>query len=155
MIFNQSISQSFNQNLYIAPSRSLLRGAPNTSEREQSSKAGEIEKKHHSGAALDLSEARSRLFDKPQKKNGSALPQSGRMGPTNRHGLRTAVHDGLHEKREGGKAHANRRAPSQTSTTTPRMRSCVFLVLRLDLSTPAGLSMQLFVRFLNSLSLSS
>src|SRR6218665_3831812 len=37
MIFNQSISQSFNQNLYIAPSRSLLRGAPVPGQAEKNS----------------------------------------------------------------------------------------------------------------------
>jgi len=33
---------------------------------------------------------------------------------------RMAVYDGLHKKREGDKARAGRRAPSQTSTTTLR-----------------------------------
>src|SRR6218665_3580011 len=75
--------------------------------------------------ALDLLEAHSRLLDQPPKRNLSALPQSGRMGPPNYLGQRTAVYDGLHKKREGGRARADRRAPSQTSTATPRMRSCM------------------------------
>lgn len=58
----------------------------------------------HLGGALDLREARSRLFDQPQEKNGTAFPQSWRMGPPNRPGQSTALYDGL---REGGKARAD------------------------------------------------
>ena len=48
-------------------------------------------------------EASPRLLDQPQKKNDSALSQSGRIGPPNRCGQSTAVYDGLHKKREGSK----------------------------------------------------
>ena len=54
------------------------------------------------GGALDLLEVHSRLLDQLQKRSGSALSQSGRMGPPNYCGQRTAVYDGLHKKREGG-----------------------------------------------------
>src|SRR6218665_2755105 len=46
------------------------------------------------------------------------------MGPPNYRGQTTAVYDGLH-KREGGIVGTDRRAPSQTSTATPRTRSCM------------------------------
>jgi len=52
------------------------------------------------GGALDLLVVHSRLLDQPQKKNGSALSQSGQMGPTNYRGQRASVYDGLHKKRE-------------------------------------------------------
>ena len=35
------------------------------------------------------------------------------------------MYDGLPKKKEGGIARADRRAPSQTGTATPRMRSCM------------------------------
>lgn len=76
------------------------------------------------GGALDLREVSSRMLYKPQK-NGSALPQIERMGPSDRHGQRPEVYDGLHRKREGGKAHTHRRAPSQTSPSTPKPNSSV------------------------------
>ena|SRR6218665_2057052 len=64
----------------------------------------------------------------------SALSQSGRMGPPNYVGQRTAVYDGLHKKREGGRARADRRAPSQTSTATPTTRSCMRCAVRMEAS---------------------
>src|SRR6218665_2501287 len=68
-------------------------------------------------------EIHSELLDQPRKKNGSALAQSGRMGPLNNLGQRTAVYDGLHKMRAGDRARADRRTPSQTNTATPRTRS--------------------------------
>jgi len=44
------------------------------------------------GGTLDLLEVHSKLLDHPQKRNGSALSQSGRMGPSNYRGQRTAVY---------------------------------------------------------------
>ena len=44
------------------------------------------------------------------------------------------VYDGLHKKREGGRACADRRAPSQTSTTTPGTRSCKRCVVGMEVS---------------------
>jgi len=64
----------------------------------------------------------------------SALSQSGRMGPPNYLGQRTAVYDGLHKKRESGRARADRRAPSQTSTATPRTRSCIRCAVGMEAS---------------------
>ena len=52
------------------------------------------------GVALDLLEVHSRLLDQSQKKNGSALSQSGRMRPPNYRRQRTAVYDGPHKKRD-------------------------------------------------------
>ena len=46
-------------------------------------------------------------LDQPQKMNGSALSQSGRMGPPNYREQRTGVYDGLHIRREGGRARAD------------------------------------------------
>src|SRR6218665_311654 len=82
--------------------------------------------------ALDLLEAHSRLLDHPPKRSVSVLPQSGRMGPPNYRGQRTAVYDGLHKKREGGSA--DRRAPSQTSTATPKTRSCMRCAVGMEAS---------------------
>ena len=62
------------------------------------------------------------VLGQPQKMNGSALSQGGRMGPPNYREQRTGVYDGLHMTREGGRARADWRAPSQTSTAT----SCFF-----------------------------
>src|SRR6218665_1764396 len=48
------------------------------------------------------------------------------MGTPNYREQRTAVYDGLRRReknREGGRARADRRSPSQTSTATPRTRS--------------------------------
>jgi len=56
-------------------------------------------------------EVHSRLLDRPQKKNGSALSQSRRMGPPNYREQRTAVYEGLGKKKEGGRARADLRAP--------------------------------------------
>src|SRR6218665_81804 len=50
--------------------------------------------------------------------NGSALSQSERMGPTSYREQRTGVYDGLQIRREGSRARADRRAPSQTTTYT-------------------------------------
>ena len=47
------------------------------------------------------------------------------MGPSNYLEQRTGVYDGLHKKSEGGRACADRRAPSLTSTATPRKRPCM------------------------------
>src|SRR6218665_1955861 len=93
----QSINQSINQNLYSAPSRYLLRGAPDTrpSGKEQSLEGGGIENRHRLEGALDLLEVHSRFLDQPQKMNRFALSQSGRMGPPNYREQRTGVHDGL------------------------------------------------------------
>jgi len=71
-----------------------------------------------------LGEIHLATLDQPQKMNWSALLQSGRIGPPNYCEQRTRVYDGLHMRREGGRARADRRAPSQTSTATPRTRSC-------------------------------
>jgi len=79
------------------------------------------------GGALDLLEVHSRLLGQPQKMNESALSQNGRIGPPSYWEQRTGVYDGLHKRKwEGGSARADtcRRAPSQTSTATPRKRSC-------------------------------
>jgi len=54
------------------------------------------------GGALDLLEVHSRFLDQSQKMNGSALSQSGRMGPPNYREQSTQVYDALHMKREGG-----------------------------------------------------
>ena len=79
-VFNQSISQ----NLYSAPSRYLLRGAPGPGQAEKKSlEGGGIDNRHRLGGALDLLKVHSRFLDQPQKMNGSALSQSGRMGPPN------------------------------------------------------------------------
>ena len=61
------------------------------------------------GGALNLLEVHSRFFDQPQKLNGSALSQSGQMGPPSYREERTGVYDGLHIRREGSKACADRR----------------------------------------------
>jgi len=42
------------------------------------------------------------------------------------------VYDGLHKKRKGGRARADRRAPSQTSTATARTRSCMRSAMGMD-----------------------
>ena len=104
MSINQSINQSINENLYSAPSRSLLRGARDPGQVEKNSLEkvhGGIENRYCLGRALDLLEVHSKLLDQPQKKNGSALWQGGRMGPPNYHEQRTAgyVYDGMHKKR--------------------------------------------------------
>jgi len=64
--------------------------------KEQSLEGGGIENRHRLEGALDLLEVHSRFLDQPQKMNGSALPQSGRMGPPNFREQRTGVYDGLH-----------------------------------------------------------
>ena len=48
-------------------------------------------------------------MDQPLKRNFSALSQSGRrpIGPANNRGQRTGAYDGLHKRREGGKACAD------------------------------------------------
>src|SRR6218665_2958487 len=84
--------------------------------KEQSLEGDGIENRHLLEGALDLLEVHSRFLDQPQKINGSALSQSGRMGPRNYREQRTGVYDGLHMKREGGRARADRKASSQTST---------------------------------------
>src|SRR6218665_661101 len=91
---------------------------------------------HHLGGALDLLEVHSRLLDQPQKKNVSALSQSERMGPPNYLGQRTAVYDGLGKKSEGCRArgYTCRRAPSQTSTASPKTRSCMRCAVGMEAS---------------------
>src|SRR6218665_254763 len=100
------------------------RSRPRPSGKEQSLECGGIENRHRLEGALDLLEVHSRFLDQPQKMNGSALSQSGRMGPPNYREHRTGVYDGLHMRREGGRAREDRRAPNQTSTATLRTRSC-------------------------------
>src|SRR6218665_1729598 len=100
------------------------RSRPRPSSKEQSLEGGGIEYRNRLGGALDLLEVHSRILGQPQKMNGSALSQSGRMGPPNYREQRTGVYDGLHMRIEGGRARADRRAPSQTSTATPRTQSC-------------------------------
>src|SRR6218665_530312 len=53
---------------------------------------------------------------------------------TNYFGQRTAVYDGLHKKRAGGRARADRTAPSQKSTATPRTQSCMRSALGMEAS---------------------
>src|SRR6218665_1549459 len=116
--FNQSINQSkFIQRPFKIPTQRHSR--PRPSGKEQSLESDGIENRHRLEGALDLLEVHSRFLDQPQKMNGSALPQNGRMGPQNYREQRTGVYDGLHMRREGGRARADRRAPSQTSTVTP------------------------------------
>src|SRR6218665_4139490 len=100
------------------------RSRPRPSGKEQSLEGGGIENRHRLEGAVDLLEVHSRFLDQPQEMNGSALPQSGRMGPPNYREQRTEVYDGLPMRKEGGRARAYRRAPSQTNTATPRTRSC-------------------------------
>src|SRR6218665_2637564 len=100
------------------------RSRPRPSGKEQSLEGGGIENRHRLGGALDRLEVHSRFLGQPQKMNGSALSQSGRMGSPNYREHRTGVYDGLHIKREGSRACADRKAPSQTSTATPRTQSC-------------------------------
>src|SRR6218665_2060698 len=131
--------QSINQNLYSAPSRSLYSEALPTQAKRKSTVLRRwwncgIENKHHLEGALDLLEVHSRLLDQPPKRNMSALSQSGRVGPPHYLGQRTAVYDGLHQKREGDRALADRRAPSQTSTATPSTRSCMRCAVGMEAS---------------------
>src|SRR6218665_2827996 len=100
------------------------RSRPRPSGKEQSLEGGGIENRHRLEDALDLLEVHSRFLDQPQNMNVSALSQSGRMGPPNYRKQRTGVYDDMHMRREGGSARADRRTPSQTSTVTPRTRSC-------------------------------
>src|SRR6218665_684612 len=67
--------QSISQNLYSAPSRYLLRGAPDLGQAEKNSLEKEVELRTGTplGGALDLLEVHSRFLDQPQKMNGSAL----------------------------------------------------------------------------------
>src|SRR6218665_1644445 len=99
-----------------------------------------------------LRETCSKLLDQSQIKNGSALSQSGRMRPPNRRRQRATVYDGLHKKREGGKARADRRAPSQTSTATPRTPSCRRYAVGIEASAihPAyiGIKRTIFINIL-------
>ena len=53
------------------------------------------------------------ILDQLQKKNGYALSQGVRIGPPNRRGQRTALHDGLCKNREGGKARAAGGTPTR------------------------------------------
>src|SRR6218665_104428 len=92
--------------------------------KEQSLEGGGIEHRHRLEGALDLLEVHFRFLDQQQKMHGSALSQSGCMGPPNYREPRTGMYDGLHMRREGGRARADRKGPSQTSTATPRTRSC-------------------------------
>src|SRR6218665_2597565 len=70
--------QSINQRLYSTPSRSILRGAPDSGQAEKNS----LENRHSLRGALDQLEGQSRLLDQPQKKNGSALSQSNNIDPS-------------------------------------------------------------------------
>jgi len=54
-----------------------------------------MENRPRLGGALDLLEVHSRLLDQPQKKNGSALSQSGQMGSPYYREQRTAVYDSM------------------------------------------------------------
>src|SRR6218665_869747 len=54
------------------------------------------------------------------------------MRPRNYRGQRTGVYDGLHKKREGGRARPDKRASSQTSTDTPRSRFCMRCVVEVE-----------------------
>src|SRR6218665_3519 len=107
---------------------------PGQAEKNSLLEGSGIENRHRLEGALDLLEVHSRFLDQPQKINRSALSQSGRMGPPNYREQRTGVYDGLHMKREGGRARAYRRAPSQTSTATPRTRSCKRCALGMEAS---------------------
>ena len=89
----------------------------------QSSTFGETE--NSLKGVVNLMLARSRLLDQPQRRNGSALLQSGRMGPPGHRGQRSAVLGGMCKWKEGGIAHAGKRVPSLISTATPRTRSCM------------------------------
>src|SRR6218665_2223311 len=101
-----------------------MRSRPRPSGKEQSREGGGIENRHCLGGALDLLEVHCRLLDQPQKKNGSALSQSGQMGPPNIITVgRGSQCTTACTRREDGRARADGRAPSQTSTATPRTRS--------------------------------
>ena len=64
-----NINQSINQNLYNAPSRSLLRGASDPGQEEKNSlqKVVELRTSTIWVGALDLLEVHSRLLDQPPK----------------------------------------------------------------------------------------
>ena len=103
-----SFNQSINQNLYSAQGFKTQRcSRPRPSRKEQSWDGGGIENRYRLGGALDLLEVHSRLLYQPQKKNGSALSQSGRMGPPNYREQRTGVYDGLNRRRQDGRARAD------------------------------------------------
>ena len=51
---NAQINQSISKNLYSAPSRYLLRGAPDPGQAEKSLDGGGIENRYRLGDALDL-----------------------------------------------------------------------------------------------------
>src|SRR6218665_1246166 len=108
------------------------RSRPRPSGKEQSLEGGGIENRQRLGGALDLLEVHSRFLDQPQKMNGSALSQSGQMGPPNYHEHMTGVYDGLHIRREGGRARTDRRGPSQKSTATPWTQSCKRCAVRME-----------------------
>src|SRR6218665_1920062 len=129
-VINQSIK------IYIAPFKipTQRRFRPRPSGKEQSLEGGGTENRHRLQGALNLLEVHSRFLDQPQKMNGSALSQSGLMGPPNYRQQRTGVYERLHMRREGGRARADRRAPSQTSTATPRTRSCKRLAVGMETS---------------------
>ena len=56
------------------------------------------------------------------------------MGLPNYREQRNGVYDDLHMKRESGRARADRRAPSQTSTATPRTQSCKRCAVEMEAS---------------------
>src|SRR6218665_3336590 len=114
-----SSSQSINQSvkIYIAPLQDTYSDALPTHAKRKRSLEKVVELQAPFGRCLiDLLEIHSRFLDQPQKMNEFALSQRGRMGPRNYREQRTGVYDGLHMKREGGRARADRKASSQTST---------------------------------------
>src|SRR6218665_2895777 len=141
-MINLSMNQSINQSKFILRPFKIptqRRSRPRPSGREQSLEGGGIVNRRHLEGALDLLEVHSRFLDQPQKMNESALPQSGRMGPPNYREQKTGVYDDLHMRREGSRARAGRRAPSQTSTATPRTRSCKRCAVGMEASAIVGL----------------
>src|SRR6218665_788377 len=80
------------------------RSRPRQSGKEQSLEGGRIENRQRLEGALDLLEVHSRFLDQTQKMNGSAFSH-----PPNYREQRTGVYDGLHMRREGGRARRGRK----------------------------------------------
>jgi len=94
ILINQSIK------IDIAPLQDPYSEALPTQAKRNRRGGGGTENRHRLGGILDQLEGHSRFLNQPQKKNGSALSQSGRRGPPNYREQRTLVYDGLHKKRE-------------------------------------------------------
>ena len=131
-----TLFQSINQNLYSAPLRFLLIGAHNPCQRKRTvlRRWWNWEQVPFGRCLRSIGRPFQVVLPTTEKEHVSIVAERAN-GTIN---IPWTVYDGLDKKKEGGRAKADRRALSQTSTATPRTRSCMICAAGMETSAIHG-----------------